>query len=74
LVGAEQGKLPHQKGELSEEARIFFVACTRSAETLQISFSNSHSMFLNNYVGKIRDYDPGVGEVTEDIMTVPQGA
>src|ERR1700676_4562002 len=46
LVGCEQGILPHKDGELSEERRIFFVACSRAAETLQISWSGSRSMFI----------------------------
>lgn len=54
LVGCEQGILPHKNGELNEERRIFFVGCSRAAKTLNISFSNNHSMFLNDYVGKIK--------------------
>lgn len=52
LIGCEQGILPHKDGELEEERRIFFVACSRAAETLQISWSGERSMFLENY-----DYD-----------------
>ena len=46
LIGCSQGKMPHENGELPEERRIFFVACSRAAETLQISWSGNRSMFL----------------------------
>lgn len=46
VIGCEQGKMPHEKGELAEESRIFFVACSRAAETLQISWSRNRSMFI----------------------------
>lgn len=46
VIGAEQGVMPHKNGELPEERRIFFVACSRAAENLQISWSGSRSMFL----------------------------
>jgi DNA helicase-2/ATP-dependent DNA helicase PcrA len=51
IIGAEQGLMPHNQGELAEEKRIFFVACSRAAENLQISWSGARSMFLEN-----RDY------------------
>jgi DNA helicase-2/ATP-dependent DNA helicase PcrA len=46
IIGAEQGKMPHTEGELPEERRIFFVACSRAARHLQISWSGNRSMFL----------------------------
>lgn len=46
LIGAEQGRMPHKDGELPEERRIFFVACSRAAKSLQISWSGNQSMFL----------------------------
>lgn len=47
LIGADQGMMPHKDGELTEEKRIFFVACSRAADNLQISWSKSRSMFLD---------------------------
>src|SRR5258708_1761259 len=46
LTGVSQGLLPHEKGELSEERRIFFVAATRAAKELHISWSGQPSMFI----------------------------
>lgn len=46
LVGCDQGTMPHKEGELKEESRIFFVACSRAADELTVSFSKHPSMFL----------------------------
>jgi len=46
VVGAEQGTMPHREGELLEEHRIFFVACSRAADELQISYTNNRTQFL----------------------------
>jgi superfamily I DNA/RNA helicase len=61
LIGAEQGLMPHKNGELPEEKRIFFVACSRAAENLQISWSGNRSMFLENKPFKI--YEPELRDV-----------
>ena len=66
VVGAQQGKMPHTNGEINEEKRIFFVACSRAAKTLDISFYGNHSEFLNGYIEDIEDYEPQIGEVSED--------
>lgn len=47
VVGCDQGTMPHTNGELAEESRIFFVACSRAADELTISFHKNHSQFLN---------------------------
>jgi len=70
LVGVNQGKLPHTNGEINEERRIFFVGCSRAAKTLNISFYDSHSEFLNNYVDQIEDYEPQLLEVSEDPLLI----
>jgi DNA helicase-2/ATP-dependent DNA helicase PcrA len=57
LIGCNQGKMPHRDGEIGEERRIFFVACSRSARHLEISFSGTRSEFLNNYIERIQVYD-----------------
>jgi DNA helicase II / ATP-dependent DNA helicase PcrA len=47
LVGANQGVIPHAKGDLAEEKRIFFVGSSRAADALNISFFREPSMFLS---------------------------
>lgn len=56
VIGAQQGMMPHKDGELLEEHRIFFVACTRAADTLDISFVGSPSQFLNDFKEEIEVY------------------
>lgn len=62
VIGADQGIMPHKDGELSEEKRIFFVACSRASDNLQISWSQSRSMFLDQYADQVREYLPAVQE------------
>jgi superfamily I DNA/RNA helicase len=57
VIGAKQGTMPHKDGELLEEARIFFVACSRAADTLEISYSGPRSQFLNDFEQEIQIYD-----------------
>ena len=59
IVGAEQGKMPHADGELAEEKRIFYVAATRAAKFLHISFSGGRSMFLNDFENQVIDLSQG---------------
>jgi superfamily I DNA/RNA helicase len=49
VVGCDQGTMPHKDGELLEEQRIFFVAVSRAADTLQISYTKNLSQFLNDF-------------------------
>jgi superfamily I DNA/RNA helicase len=53
VVGCNQGTMPHINGEIMEESRIFFVACSRAADELQISYSKVRSQFLNDFVEDI---------------------
>ena len=57
LVGAKQGLMPHKDGEGAEEARIFFVAASRAAKELHISYYDSMSMYLLNYSDRVVEYD-----------------
>jgi superfamily I DNA/RNA helicase len=57
VVGCDEGRMPHRDGELGEERRIFFVACSRAADTLQISYHKARSMFLNAYVEDIESWE-----------------
>jgi DNA helicase-2/ATP-dependent DNA helicase PcrA len=45
IVGVNQKKMPHQDGDLPEEARIFFVACSRAAKELHLSYTGQRSQF-----------------------------
>ncbi len=54
LTGVSQGLMPHEKGELPEEKRIFFVACTRAARFLHISYSCVPSMFLQEFLNEFK--------------------
>lgn len=63
VIGVKQGLMPHQEGEFLEEKRIFFVACTRAADTLNISYYDRRSEFLNDFVEDIEVY----GDDDEDI-------
>jgi DNA helicase-2/ATP-dependent DNA helicase PcrA len=56
VIGVKQGLMPHKDGELLEEHRIFFVACSRAADTLDISFYGSPSQFLNDFSEEIEIY------------------
>lgn len=53
VVGCNQGTMPHKEGEILEESRIFFVACSRAADELQISYFKVRSQFLNDFVEEI---------------------
>lgn len=53
VVGCDQGVMPHKEGDLNEESRIFFVACSRAADELQISFYKNRSQLLNNFEEEI---------------------
>jgi superfamily I DNA/RNA helicase len=57
VVGVNQKLMPHQDGEFLEEARIFFVACSRAADELHISYFGPRSEFLNNFQDEIIDYN-----------------
>lgn len=46
VVGMECGKLPHEKGTLAEEKRIWYVARTRPRKRLRVSFAGTPSEFL----------------------------
>jgi ATP-dependent DNA helicase Rep len=48
VVGVNQDVLPHCKGELEEERRIFFVACSRAAKALHVSASGVASELIRH--------------------------
>lgn len=49
VVGVEDGKFPHEKSNLDEEARLFYVATTRAKEKLYISQIGVDNQFINEY-------------------------
>jgi superfamily I DNA/RNA helicase len=57
VVGVKQGLMPHGDGEALEEKRIFFVAASRAADTLDISFFGPRSEFLNDFQEEIKIYE-----------------
>ena len=48
VVGVNQDVLPHINGELQEERRIFFVACSRAAKALHVSASGVASELIRH--------------------------
>lgn len=62
VVGANQGMMPHQNGDLPEERRIFFVACSRAADELQISYSENRSQFLNDFEEEVEIFGEDDGD------------
>jgi len=56
VVGVDQNRMPHREGEIGEERRIWFTACSRAAKTLNISFYGPRSEFLNNFLSQIKVY------------------
>ncbi|MGM7720527.1 ATP-dependent helicase [Metabacillus sp. Hm71] len=53
VIGIEDGKFPHDKSDIAEEARLFYVAVTRSKENLYLSQIGNESKFVNDYFGGI---------------------
>jgi DNA helicase II / ATP-dependent DNA helicase PcrA len=50
VIGVQEGKLPHEKGDPAEEARIFYVAITRPQSRLRLSFAGTPSSFIAPYL------------------------
>jgi DNA helicase-2/ATP-dependent DNA helicase PcrA len=48
VAGVNHEVLPHKRGQLAEERRIFYVACTRAAKELTVSFFGTPSSFLKD--------------------------
>lgn len=56
VIGANQDTMPHKEGTLAEESRIFFVACSRAAKTLEISYYKQMSQFYQHRSNEIKMY------------------
>jgi DNA helicase-2/ATP-dependent DNA helicase PcrA len=50
VVGVQERKMPHERGDLEEEKRIFYVAISRAAKRLRISFAGSPSTFIISFL------------------------
>jgi superfamily I DNA/RNA helicase len=50
IIGANAKGFPHAKGDPKEERRIWFVALSRAADTLRISFAGTPSPYLRRYL------------------------
>jgi DNA helicase-2/ATP-dependent DNA helicase PcrA len=59
MVGVNEGVMPHHKGEYPEEQRIFYVAASRAAKFLHISYWGFPSQFIHPFV----EMGPQLGDV-----------
>lgn len=50
VIGVALDVLPHKKGDLPEEKRIFFVARSRAAKLLRMTYAGTASPFLDRYM------------------------
>ncbi|BAE47881.1 ATP-dependent helicase [Clostridium botulinum C] len=50
IIGIEDGKFPHKKSEIIDEARLFYVGVTRPKENLYLSQINQGNKFIEEYV------------------------
>lgn len=53
LIGVEDGKFPHEKSDLLDEARLFYVGVTRSKENLYLSQIYEDNQFISEYQSKV---------------------
>jgi DNA helicase II / ATP-dependent DNA helicase PcrA len=70
VVGVNQDVLPHVKGELEEERRIYFVACSRAAKKLHVSANGVASELLRPKLPK--EADGGVVDPWEGFSLLQQ--
>jgi len=52
VTGINEGMFPHKKGDINEEKRIFYVACTRAAKRLTVSCFGKPSCFLETLLNE----------------------
>lgn len=58
VIGVDHEILPHKNGDLEEEKRIYYVACTRAAKRLYVSTSGVPSEFIKHKVTTAPDSEP----------------
>jgi len=71
VVGVNQDVLPHVKGEIEEEKRIFFVACSRAALKLHVSASGVASELMRHKLPK--DDDGGIIDAWDGFELLREG-
>lgn len=49
IAGLTEGVLPHKKGDPEEEKRIFYVACSRAAKRLYLTYHGQPSVFARDH-------------------------
>lgn len=52
LIGVKDGDFPHEKTDVDEEARLFYVGVTRSKENLYVSQIGKGNRFIEEYFRK----------------------
>jgi DNA helicase-2/ATP-dependent DNA helicase PcrA len=57
VIGVNLGVFPHDRAELQEEKRLFYVAVSRPTDNLFVSCSGSPSAFISNKVSDVGDYN-----------------
>lgn len=67
VIGVRQGMMPHKDGEILEERRIFFVAASRAADRLEISYDMNRSEFLNDFQEEIRYEQRNAAPTTQPV-------
>lgn len=58
VVGVNDEVLPHINGDPEEEARVYFVACSRAAKTLHVSCNSAPSPYIRGDVVAAEVSDP----------------
>jgi DNA helicase II / ATP-dependent DNA helicase PcrA len=61
LIGANLGVLPHEKADITEEKRLFYVAATRAKQHLDILYSLKRG-------GEPEEASPFISEITDSIL------
>ena len=56
VIGVEEGKFPHEKADILEEARLFYVAVTRPEKRLWVCNIGEESQFIGEYTGEMLYY------------------
>ena len=68
LIAVDEGRLPHKLGDFEEERRIFFVAASRAAKKLSLSFTGTPSRFLKSYLTPEIQAQLNAGQAQVDII------
>lgn len=61
VTDVTEGNIPHKNGDAAEEERIWFVACSRAAKRLTITYTTSPSRYIEKFVQK-------TDEIVEDMV------